>query len=431
MYCPKCGKENRAGAKFCYNCGFNLQGINLNDDKDSEEQKQNIDDETARQDPANNDENESISEEKENAVNLEAMSPLEHDVLENAGWINDPYDSLNGKTDEEVLKIAIQSPDMAHGALRAGETARKILRQDDTGSLSEAQIAMIYVNMTDARKNLSPEEFKDVHMLFRYYMSQTDLHTYGRMELLHKIENMFAHFDALAPVEKYSGNYSDEMYGFVEHVRDTHNEKNLTPHKGFTNINIPSSSSTVSESASVHSSGKKKKRKPVLIGLTIVIVVLILYVYALDNHFTAKFTTFTLNLPSDTQYYENDPSYLSYFCDDTYIMYYQYSPLTMDSIIDSDALDMLDENGNTITTRSNRQDYTIDEHRIVQYDSVLNDSSTEEHGRIYIVECWGGHQNVILWIYKNPVVSTDGYPAVEENSHEFTDEIIQSIKFKN
>lgn len=234
MFCPRCGRENRKGAKFCDNCGFPLGNIILQEQESDEyaekankvEKIVNVSGETIASDEQS--ELEDFANEFKKELN-NAYKQRENDYL-----MNYLHDSLVDKDDNEVFTVAKSAPYNAKGYIHATEVIHQILQNGTSGELSDAQLTMYCINLNDVRRNLSSlSERRDVNMLYQYYMAQTASYTYNQIQLVEKIGNIYAHFDKLAPVDKYTGNYSLDMASFIREVRATWGDIDLLPHKGF------------------------------------------------------------------------------------------------------------------------------------------------------------------------------------------------------
>lgn len=95
----------------------------------------------------------------------------------------------------------------------------------ETAMLSVAQVVLTLVNMTDAKNNLSPNEFEKVYGLFCKYMTDQKMNELKEMNsdlYLETCEEIIKKFDVLVPFESYSGRESDdiEFTMFLEEIRE-------------------------------------------------------------------------------------------------------------------------------------------------------------------------------------------------------------------
>ena len=82
--------------------------------------------------------------------------------------------------------------------------------------LSAAQIAMLIVNMLDAKKNLPPEQFERVNGLFLLFQQETEQANYGYEAYLEKAADIASRFNHIAPYQYYSGAGTVETLLLVE-----------------------------------------------------------------------------------------------------------------------------------------------------------------------------------------------------------------------
>ena len=95
----------------------------------------------------------------------------------------------------------------------------KRIRAGGKGKLSLAQVTNLIINLPDAKKNLSQDQFKTVLDLFNKMQKCTtkfDLDLDGYYETAVKI---IQQFDALAPYEKYSGGNEIETSFLMSEIR--------------------------------------------------------------------------------------------------------------------------------------------------------------------------------------------------------------------
>lgn len=427
MFCPKCGKENRKGAKFCDNCGFPLENINLGEeDNESSESETSAEKAVDVPEKEINNDNNTNEEVLSNYFYVElkkAFDKIKNDYLE-----NDINDSLVDKSDVEVLEIAQHAPYKAKNIFHAQRTAFKILRKGIEGELSDAQLVESYINLTDARKKLSIDEYRDVMKLYEYFMAQTTPYKYNQNRLVEKIANIYAHFDQLAPIDKYTGNYTPDMFSFIEEVRETYKDIDLTPHKGFSSNAFKNNHSTTT----TIENNKDSKNKRIIIGLAVIIVLAALIVIevvlpAINFSYSANFGSFFVKLPSDTSRHIADEEYeVSSFYDDDYYLYYQFDSRPFDEIAyDGDTLHLVNASGENTVRYYDKTTLEIDGYEIIQFNSKMKTDNSTYYGRIYIINTDDDPKNVIMWIYHKP--TKDNFEDSQEDCYKFADRIIKSL----
>ncbi len=79
------------------------------------------------------------------------------------------------------------------------------IKAGETRSLSISQIANLIVNLMDAQKNLSQDEFSEVYALYRELRKQKTKTNMDLEEYRKTAVALIQRFDAVAPYEKYSG----------------------------------------------------------------------------------------------------------------------------------------------------------------------------------------------------------------------------------
>lgn len=103
----------------------------------------------------------------------------------------------------------------------------KKLKKGKTASLSMSQIVCVITNMSDAKRNLPLEQYKDVYALFQEYRkcnTKLSITIDGYMDIAVKIIKTF---DKIAPYEKYSGGNELEFSFMMQDIRNEINEKNI------------------------------------------------------------------------------------------------------------------------------------------------------------------------------------------------------------
>ena len=85
------------------------------------------------------------------------------------------------------------------------------IKNGGIAKLSIAQITGLITNMSDAQKNLSPQQFKNVYDLYKEFRKcnskiDMDIETYNKTAV-----NIIKTFDKVAPYEKYSGGNEIEI----------------------------------------------------------------------------------------------------------------------------------------------------------------------------------------------------------------------------
>lgn len=96
---------------------------------------------------------------------------------------------------------------------------QRIKRFGGYAKLSVSQIVNLIVNMSDAQRNLPPEQFKLVYAFYtlcRQSKSKVKMDFDGYLDTASKI---ILRFDEIAPYEKYSGNGEVETQLMLEEIR--------------------------------------------------------------------------------------------------------------------------------------------------------------------------------------------------------------------
>lgn len=104
--------------------------------------------------------------------------------------------------------------------------AQKI-KNGQVANLSISQITGLITNMSDARRNLSEKDFKQVYNLYKQFKKcnnkmKMDLNGYYETATY-----IIKKFDAIAPYEKYSGGNELEFSFLMEEIRNDSNKKDL------------------------------------------------------------------------------------------------------------------------------------------------------------------------------------------------------------
>ena len=103
----------------------------------------------------------------------------------------------------------------------------KKLKKGEIANLSISQIVNIIINLLDAKKNLSQEQYKNVHMLYNEYRkcnTKLQLTMNGYLNIAIKL---IKSFDRIAPYEKYSGGNELEFSFMMQDIRSEVNSQNI------------------------------------------------------------------------------------------------------------------------------------------------------------------------------------------------------------
>lgn len=107
--------------------------------------------------------------------------------------------------------------------LISGIQATKALQDLKGGKavkLSLAQITDLLVNLQDAKRNLSPEEFEGVYTRYRIAQQDKQKTVFKNITAYYRAcVPLIKYFDKAAPFELYSGNYSPDFKILVEAIR--------------------------------------------------------------------------------------------------------------------------------------------------------------------------------------------------------------------
>ena len=104
--------------------------------------------------------------------------------------------------------------------------AQKI-KNGQVANLSISQITGLITNMSDARRNLSEKDFKQVYNLYKQFKKcnnkmKMDLNGYYETATY-----IIKKFDAIAPYEKYSGGNELEFSFLMEEIRNNSDKKDI------------------------------------------------------------------------------------------------------------------------------------------------------------------------------------------------------------
>ena len=88
-----------------------------------------------------------------------------------------------------------------------------------TAKLSYSQICNLIINLPDASKNLSPQEFNAVYHLFRDIRKSTTKYTVDQEGYYRMAVEIIREFDRIAPYEAYSGASEFETRMLMRMVR--------------------------------------------------------------------------------------------------------------------------------------------------------------------------------------------------------------------
>jgi len=103
----------------------------------------------------------------------------------------------------------------------------KKLKKGEIANLSMSQIVNAIINLSDAKKNLSQEQYKNVYMLYREYRkcnTKLQLTMNGYLNIAIKL---IKSFDRIAPYEKYSGGNELEFSFMMQDIRSEVNSQNI------------------------------------------------------------------------------------------------------------------------------------------------------------------------------------------------------------
>lgn len=103
----------------------------------------------------------------------------------------------------------------------------KKLKKGKTASLSMSQIVCVITNMSDAKRNLPLEQYKDVCALFQEYRKCNIKLSITIDDYMDIAVRMIKTFDKIAPYEKYSGGNELEFSFMMQDIRNEIDEKNI------------------------------------------------------------------------------------------------------------------------------------------------------------------------------------------------------------
>lgn len=100
------------------------------------------------------------------------------------------------------------------------------MKQGGTAKLSMAQITDMIINLPDATKNLSKEDFEKVYALYKEFKKCRTKMVLDMNAYLECATQIIKRFDRIAPYEKYSGGIELETQLMMEDIRAEDNTEN-------------------------------------------------------------------------------------------------------------------------------------------------------------------------------------------------------------
>lgn len=151
----------------------------------------------------------------------------------------DASDELEGLT-QDNFNIILNSNPVTLSTNKALKTLSKMkkLNNGETVDLSLAEITYMYINLLDAQKNLDAFSYAQIFVMFKYYMSKTEVFKYDKITILKPISAIIKHFNDIAPYEKYSGDYSEKRITEIRNFGINPREREDTQAYKFTDTYI-------------------------------------------------------------------------------------------------------------------------------------------------------------------------------------------------
>lgn len=103
--------------------------------------------------------------------------------------------------------------------IKAAMDVIRITKSGGTAKLSISQITMLITNMSDAQRNLTPEQFQAVYTLYKNLRKCNTKMEMDKNGYFETATDIIKKFDALAPYEKYSGNNELETSFMMDEIR--------------------------------------------------------------------------------------------------------------------------------------------------------------------------------------------------------------------
>ena len=94
------------------------------------------------------------------------------------------------------------------------------IREIMAEKVSRADIAMLYIDLQQAKKNLSAEEFEDVLGAYKYYRRQKVRLYMDDERLLRSIIYIITEINCMAPYEKCCGKNGAKILGMLKMLRE-------------------------------------------------------------------------------------------------------------------------------------------------------------------------------------------------------------------
>lgn len=104
-------------------------------------------------------------------------------------------------------------------SIQAMSAAQKIA-QGGIAKLSIAQITDLIINLQDAQRNTSPEQFRAIYNLYREHQKCKTKTPHNYQSYVDAAIKIIKKFDAIAPYEKYSGGNELEFAYMMEDIRN-------------------------------------------------------------------------------------------------------------------------------------------------------------------------------------------------------------------
>ncbi len=94
-----------------------------------------------------------------------------------------------------------------------------------TAKLSVADISNVIINLFDAKRNLTPEQFSGVHVMYKKCQEKTEMRLLDKDAYLETALNLILEFDKAAPYEYYSGGQTQQWASALNTLREEEQAK--------------------------------------------------------------------------------------------------------------------------------------------------------------------------------------------------------------
>lgn len=107
---------------------------------------------------------------------------------------------------------------MLSGASAA--TSMMLLQKGERAKMSNAQIALLVIDMAWAKKKLEKDQYKKMKKLYAEVQKETDRELVDMNEFVDKAVDIVKRFETIAPYEMFCGNEKDSYAPIMKQLRE-------------------------------------------------------------------------------------------------------------------------------------------------------------------------------------------------------------------